>query len=497
MSDDIRDFPLFELLPRSPSAIEMHNRAHCHVPEGPNSFVVMAKQTSRRRKGMITFGVHMDCDVCYELVPYDRHICTFTLTSSGDLVLVDEAAINEPLMSSHPVTRADSQNQPRALEKSSMSNDANLGPCAGQRRVIPMSDVDRCVEVGPGCIFAFRWRVPLAGHAIIASAREHLARIYAACPQQYNIEDPLLDKLAREALNHPLHARPLPEMHCYGSLRRRDMGGCVRELVELRSGKVYAVKRLFGPHKGPKVEERVAKWKSLAKLQSERFDSLDYHSNIHLPQLVYGLAGNEPWLDWYYDLYQGNARDYFAPLILPPKKARLFDVYSAVVDQRMRLFVEQTLPALAYLEVHGMVHGNIKPENVLYTTTLVHYQHQPPGKSVRFVLVDFAFGATGTQFGTLGYMAPETLETYKVSHKADLYALGVTMLELLGVFEVSKLCCGIKYWNSRMKALTGKTVCPDAEERYDDTWRYGHRQVQELCEHRMLSVPLLGMLQLE
>ncbi|WP_433663022.1 serine/threonine-protein kinase [Nocardia sp. CA-128927] len=81
----------------------------------------------------------------------------------------------------------------------------------------------------------------------------------------------------------------------------------------------------------------------------------------------------------------------------------------------------------------GMLHRDVKPANILL-------ERRPAGPE-RVLVADFGIGRaaaettklteTGTVLATLAYAAPEQLAGQVVDHRADIYALGCTLYELL------------------------------------------------------------------
>ncbi|KAG8383467.1 hypothetical protein BUALT_Bualt04G0016200 [Buddleja alternifolia] len=99
-------------------------------------------------------------------------------------------------------------------------------------------------------------------------------------------------------------------------------------------------------------------------------------------------------------------------------------------NQRLKVAVDVTR-SLMFLHERGLPHGNLKPTNILlgdpdYSVRLTDY-------SLHRLMTPAGIAEQILNLGALGYRAPELATAAKPvpSYKADVYALGVIMMELL------------------------------------------------------------------
>lgn len=120
-------------------------------------------------------------------------------------------------------------------------------------------------------------------------------------------------------------------------------------------------------------------------------------------------------------------------------RSRIQREHSLVLKLAIQVGI-QICDALAALHAAGIVHRDLKPENILLA-------HTPDGQPPRVKLLDFGVvkflpvdpssgglehdGSPGTFVGTPRYMAPEQAAGAPVDARADVFALGVMLFEMI------------------------------------------------------------------
>ncbi len=105
-------------------------------------------------------------------------------------------------------------------------------------------------------------------------------------------------------------------------------------------------------------------------------------------------------------------------------------VEGPMAPDRVERVLRDVAEALAYANIHGVVHRDVKPENIFLDA-----------ESGRAMLSDFGIAfsvehesrltVTGATIGTPAYMAPEQIDGAPANARSDLYSLGVVAWEML------------------------------------------------------------------
>ena len=110
-----------------------------------------------------------------------------------------------------------------------------------------------------------------------------------------------------------------------------------------------------------------------------------------------------------------------------PTLAQILEKHKRVDAEHIAWIAERALNALKYLHFHGVVHGDVKPQNIII---------QPDSHQV--VLVDYGLSLirpnkTSTNKGyTPHYSSPEAVNGDPLLPESDFYSLGMTMIAGLG-----------------------------------------------------------------
>ena len=135
------------------------------------------------------------------------------------------------------------------------------------------------------------------------------------------------------------------------------------------------------------------------------------------------------------DLFEDHGQFWFIMELLPggDLSARIRD--GAMAEKEALKIIRAIADGLAYAHDKGIVHRDIKPANILFSDTMT-------AKLTDFGIAKLASSEVVTQLGlALGspsYMSPEQAAGQPVDARSDLYALGVTLYQMVtGVLPFS------------------------------------------------------------
>ena len=160
-----------------------------------------------------------------------------------------------------------------------------------------------------------------------------------------------------------------------------------------------------------------------AGLNAERFRrEIQLAASLQHPHIVPLIAaGRSGDLVWYtMPLIEGHSL-----------RARLAREGELPIGEAVRI-LRDVADALAYAHEHGVVHRDIKPDNVLLAGRHAVVTDFGVAKAVSESTGESALTSIGVALGTPSYMAPEqAVADPHVDHRADIYALGAMGYELL------------------------------------------------------------------
>ncbi len=110
-----------------------------------------------------------------------------------------------------------------------------------------------------------------------------------------------------------------------------------------------------------------------------------------------------------------------------PTIEQLIERHGRIDPESVAWITERILNALMYMHYHGVVHGDIKPQNIIVQE-----------ESHQVVVVDFGLAMVkpGESARSIGYTEhfapPEQMDKDRLIPQSDFYSLGMTMIYMLG-----------------------------------------------------------------
>jgi tRNA A-37 threonylcarbamoyl transferase component Bud32 len=208
----------------------------------------------------------------------------------------------------------------------------------------------------------------------------------------------------------PIAEPELPMVGHYRLLRKiaRGSTSVMYEATDMRSHNRVALK-VMRMQRDEKVErERVSHWLQEAEVVAQ----LDHKNIVKIHDAE--MQGDSAYI----------AMDFISGYSMSQRLRRREYL---TVGECIRIS-KAMLKALAVAHSHGVIHGDIKPANIMYDTSLD-----------RYILTDFGAAYTDHRqrqadnliIGTPAYMSPEQLEGRKLDGRSDLFSLAVTLYHLV------------------------------------------------------------------
>ena len=203
---------------------------------------------------------------------------------------------------------------------------------------------------------------------------------------------------------------------------RSQLGGAYRIDRELGGGGMSHVFLAEELALGRRVVLKVLAADLAHELSAERFErEIRLAARLQHPHIVPLLAAGRA----------GETLYYTMPLVEGESlRSRLDEHGELPVAEAIRL-LREIADALAYAHHEGVVHRDIKPDNILLSHRHAMVTDFGVARAVSEAVGGSKLTRTGMAVGTPAYMAPEQAAAGHTDHRADLYALGLVAYEML------------------------------------------------------------------
>ena len=174
---------------------------------------------------------------------------------------------------------------------------------------------------------------------------------------------------------------------------------------------------------GRRVVVKVLSPELSAGVNAERFRrEIQLAAQLHHPHIVPLLSAGE----------HGDLRYYTMPFIEGQSLRSTLRERGRLPVRDVVRMLHDVVDALAYAHARGIVHRDIKPDNILMHGAHALVTDFGVAKAISAALPLAGHTTTGMAIGTPAYMAPEQLAADPgADHRMDLYAVGLVAYELL------------------------------------------------------------------
>lgn len=276
----------------------------------------------------------------------------------------------------------------------------------GRNKVIGMGGVGKDLV-----LFELKWHQDLVSTMSKVKNGDGVAQGYKENPRLARTVDESETVLPsrRETRPHTPGPRQLDVRYSKVAMLGAGQFGTVHKAINMDTGKFMAVKILR-----PRTQEEAWKQSSHYALKRE-VEILSQISHPYIVDYIASQGWDGPQVEIFMGLKEGTLQSLVENWTLPS------------ITNLAHFVIHQMLQALDCLAWNGIVHRDVKPENILYQSL--------PGAQYQFQLGDFglcnrAISAV-TVVGSPLYMAPEMFQKGGQTHKADVWSLFVTILWVL------------------------------------------------------------------